>query len=113
MNANFVILKRNISDQVIPIFAWDTSTGAPKTGDSSNITAYISKDGGSPVATSTTHPIEIGATDMPGIYVFPLTATETDCNLLVLVARSTTTNVQIRPVYASTLLSAFAWIRRS
>ena len=87
------ILKRNATGQKIPVFAWDTVADEPKTGDADNITAYISLDGGTPVATNDTNPTELDATNQPGIYVFELTQAETDADMIILYAKSSTTGL--------------------
>ena len=82
----------------VAVFAWDGAAGAPKSGDADNITAVISIDGGTPAAVTDTNPAEVDATDMPGVYVFDLDETETDGDLLVVQARSDTTDIIFRPV---------------
>lgn len=106
-----MILKKNIAGQKVAIFAWDDGAGAPKTGDAANIKGRISKDGGAPAATNDTNPTELDATNMKGVYIFDLTQAETNGDLILISAVSSTANVVIRPVFASTLLSAFAWKR--
>lgn len=106
-----MILKKNIADQKIAVYAWDGAAGAPKTGDAANITAYISKDGGGAVATNDVNPAELDSTNMKGIYVFDLTEAETNADLIMVSAVSATADVVIRPVFVSTLMSAYAWKR--
>ena len=59
--------------QKIHIYAYDSTTGAPKTGDQANITAYVSLDG-TANAVDDTNPDQVDATNMPGVYAFNLTA---------------------------------------
>lgn len=92
------MIYRNKASQKVPIFAWDSGASSPKTGDAGNITAQISKDGAATAATDDTNPTELDSTDAPGIYLFDLTQSETDCNLLILYAKSSTANIQIDPV---------------
>lgn len=87
--------------QKLPVFAVDSS-GAPKTGDAANITAQLSKDGGACAALSDTNPTELDATNAPGIYLFDLTQAETNADLLVVCAKSTTSGVTLRPVIVFT-----------
>lgn len=73
-------------------YCWNTSTLAPVTGDASNHTVYISKDGGTPAAAANS-PSELSSQYMPGWYKIALTQTEFQCNSLIVVPRSTTENV--------------------
>lgn len=82
----------------IVLFAFDYSTGAPKTGDAANITAYIEKDfggssqlGGSPNAPA----VELSAVNQPGWYKFAVTAAEADAHALLFTGRSNTANVSV------------------
>jgi hypothetical protein len=82
------------SGQGIYLFAID-SNGDGKAGDAANITATLSKDGGtSPVATATANPAEVGR----GIYWLPLSQSETSCNAGAIVAVSSTPGVTLDPV---------------
>jgi len=89
---------KNTAGQYILVYAHDAATDTPKTGDAANITAQISKDGGAPAATDDTNPTEIDATDVPGIYRFTMTTEETNAELLVVSAVSSTADVKIEPV---------------
>jgi len=93
---------KNVANQQIAIYAHDTDADAPKTGDAGNITAYISKDGGGVAQSNDVNPTELDATNAKGIYIFNLTQAETNCDLFVLSATSTTNNIQIEPVMAYT-----------
>lgn len=99
-------LFKNTASQKVTVYAYDTSGEVSKTGDAGNITAQISLDGGASVAISDANPTELDATDHPGIYVFDLATTETNCNLLVLTADSSTGDVWIQPisVYTRTVM---------
>jgi len=96
------MLYKNEAEQRAIVFAWDAAGGAPKTGDAANITAYISKDADSPAQSDDVNPTELDATNMPGVYVFSLTQAETNCDLFVLVAKSSTSDVHIGPVVVYT-----------
>jgi hypothetical protein len=87
--------------QKIHVYAYDTTTGAPKTGDAANITGSVSLDG-TRNAIDDTNPDEVDATNMPGIYSFNLTAAETNCDSFALVAKSSTSNVRIEPIIGYT-----------
>lgn len=73
-------------------YCWNTVTCQPVTGDASNHSVYISKDGGSPAAAANS-PSELSSQYMPGWYKIALTQTEFQCNSLIVVPRSTTENV--------------------
>ncbi len=92
---------KNVASQKIAVFAVD-STGAAKTGDAANITAYVSKDGGAASASNDTNPTELDSTNAKGIYLFDMTQTETNADLLVLVPKSSTSGVTLRPVIVYT-----------
>ncbi|GIV22131.1 MAG: hypothetical protein KatS3mg023_3882 [Armatimonadota bacterium] len=77
---------------VLHFYAYN-SDGTPKTGDASNITVRISKDGGALTATTNT-PAEVDATNAPGVYRITLTATEMDANSILVAPKSSTTGVQ-------------------
>lgn len=94
---------KNIASQKIAVYAHDTAADAPKTGDAANITAQISKDGGTTAATNDANPTELDATDAPGIYLFDMTQAETNADLIVLQADSSTADISIEPVIIYTL----------
>lgn len=96
---------KNISGQKVAIYAHDTSADAPKTGDAANITAYISKDGGAATQSNDINPTELDATNMKGIYIFDTTQAETNCDLFMLSAVSSTSGIQIEPVIIYTIPS--------
>jgi len=106
------MLFKNIAGQKLAIYAHDTSADAPKTGDASNITAQISIDGGATAATNDTNPTELDATDAKGIYIFDLTQAETNGDLIILSAVSSTADVQIEPVIAYTGGVSIEYIQR-
>lgn len=89
---------KNVAGQKIAVVAYDTLAGAYKTGDSANITATISLDGGGQNATNNTNPTELGN----GIYIFDSTQAESNADLIALVAASSTANVIIEPVIVYT-----------
>jgi hypothetical protein len=95
------MLFKNVASQKIHIYAYDSTTGAPKTGDAANITGYISLDG-TANAIDDTNPTEVDATNMKGVYVFDLTQAETNCNAFALCAESSTANIRIEPIIGFT-----------
>lgn len=86
---------KNLAGQKLAIYAWDGGAGAPKTGDADNITAYVSKDGGSAAVLTDTNPTELDATNLPGVYAFDLSQGETDGDLLCFSPKSSTEGVVI------------------
>lgn len=89
---------KNTASQKIAVYAYDTSADGPKTGDAANITAQISKDGGATAATNDVNPTELDATDAPGIYIFDMLQAESNADLIVLSAVSSTSDIKIEPV---------------
>lgn len=93
---------KNTSGQYLGVYAYDKTTGLPKTGDAANITAYIRKDTGSPAATNDVNPTEVDAANMAGWYEFTLTQAETNAERITLAPKSTTANVVIEPLQVFT-----------
>ncbi len=89
---------KNISGQKIRFFAFDYSTGAPKTGDAANITAYVSKDRGALTVLADTTATEVSSTNAAGTYEFDLAQAETNGDTLDFTAKSSTANVSLVPV---------------
>jgi hypothetical protein len=93
---------KNKASQKAVVYAYDSTDGSPKTGDAANITGRISKDGGASAATDDVNPTELDATHHPGAYVFDLTQAETNADLVVLSASSTTADILIEPLIVYT-----------
>lgn len=87
---------KNKTGQKVPVFA--TLSGEAKTGEAAKITAQISKDGGASGAVLDANPAEVDATNHPGVYLFDLTQEESNADLIILTAKSSTSGVTIRPV---------------
>jgi len=85
---------RNVATK-IGLFAFDTTTGAPKTGDAANLTAYVSKDYGSVTVLTDTSATEMDATNAMGWYLFDVTQAETNGNALLFTAKSSTANITV------------------
>jgi hypothetical protein len=88
------MLFKNVASQKAVVFAYDKTTGVAQTGDAANITASVSKDGGAPSASNDTNPTEIGG----GWYAFDLTQAETNCDLFLLYAASSTGSILVTGV---------------
>jgi len=91
-------VKKNVASQKVAVYAWDTVNRVAKTGDAANITGQISKDGGAAAATNDTNPTELDATNFPGVYIFDMTQAETNADLVILQAKSSSTGISILPV---------------
>ncbi|MDO4629802.1 MAG: hypothetical protein Q4C70_11520 [Planctomycetia bacterium] len=73
--------------------AWNSSDGSLYSGDASNHTCRLSRDGGTFASASNT-PVELGN----GLYALTLTASETNTDFLTLSVSSSTVGVVIPPV---------------
>jgi len=89
---------KNVAGQFAHIEAWDITTGAEKTGDAGNITAYIEIDNDGGTVSDDANPTEVDATNLPGVYRFTLTQGETNGNEITLKAKSGTANIKIAAV---------------
>lgn len=85
---------KNTASQKLIVSVKDAD-GDLVSGDGSNITAIISKDGASTNATNDVNPTEIGTT---GFYAFDLTQAETNADLILLIATTSTPDCTIEPV---------------
>lgn len=79
----------------IALFAFDTATGAAKTGDAANLTAYVSKDYGAVTALTDTSATEMSSTNAPGWYVFDVAQAETNADTLLFTGKSSTSGVSV------------------
>lgn len=95
-------LYKNVAGQKCIVYAHNAATGLPKTGDAANITAYVSKDAGGAVQSSDVNPTEMDAVNLLGLYAFDLAQAETNADLFLLAAQSSTDDVQIEPVVVYT-----------
>lgn len=98
---------KNTASQKLTFFAFDYSTGAPKTGDAANITVYVQIDDGTVTALTDTSASELDSTNAKGSYVVDLTQAETNGNKLVFTGKSSTSNVAIVPQTIYTVPAAF------
>lgn len=99
---------KNRAGQKSIVYAWDKTTGLPKTGDAGNITSYISKDGGAASASDDTNPTEIDATNLKGYYAFDLLQAETNCDLFLQAPVSATSDIIVFPVILYTVRGSIA-----
>lgn len=86
---------KNVASQKLIVFAFDSTTNLPKTGDAANLTAYVSKDYGSVTVLGDTSATEMDATNAKGYYLFDLTQSETNADTLLFSAKSSTSNIVV------------------
>lgn len=86
---------KNVASQKLVVFAFDSTTNTPKTGDAANITAYVSKDFGAATVLGDTTATEIDSTNAKGYYLFDLTQAETNADVLTFTAKSSTANIVV------------------
>jgi hypothetical protein len=89
-------LQKNVASQKLKVFAFDSTTNAPKTGDAANITCKVSKDYAVSAALTDTNPTE--AADGGGYYLFDLTQAETNADVLDFFPVSSTGDIVVIPV---------------
>lgn len=92
------------------VFAFDSTTNLPKTGDAANLTAYVSKDYNTVTVLGDTSAAEMDATNAKGYYLFDLTQAETNADTLLFSAKSSTANVVVVgvPAVVFTVPAAFS-----
>lgn len=96
---------KNVAGRVT-LLAVDTATNLPKTGDAANITAYVKIDGGAVTQLGDTSATEEDATNAPGLYTFTVAQAESNGDVLVFSAKSSTSGVRIVPRVVSTIPSS-------
>jgi hypothetical protein len=108
-------MQKNASGQKLKVFAFDATSGLPKTGDAANITAYVSKDYGTVTVLTDTSATEQDSTNAKGYYLFDLAQAETNGDRLDFSAKSSTTNVVVVGVpateYTAPILTGDAFAR--
>jgi len=83
-------MKKNVASQKWTVFAFDVTTGLPKTGDAANITGNLRLDG-TQNAIDDTNPTELER----GYYQFDITQAESNADYIVMCAVSSTANIQV------------------
>ena len=89
---------KNTAGQKVRFFFFDYTTGAPKTGDAANLTAYVAKDRGSLTALTDTSATEISSSNQPGVYEFDVSQAETNATVLDFSCKSSTASVVSIPL---------------
>jgi hypothetical protein len=86
---------KNVGSQKVIVFAFDATTNTPKTGDAANLSAYISKDFGAITQLTDTSATEMDATNAKGYYLFDITQTETNADVIAVTGKSSTANIVV------------------
>ncbi len=86
---------KNTASQKVYVFAFDVTNNTAKTGDAANISAYISKDYGAVTQLGDTSATEVDSTNAKGMYVFDITQTETNADVILLTGKSSTANIAV------------------
>lgn len=86
---------KNTSGQKFAYFAFDTTTGLPKTGDAANISGYLSKDWGTVTQLTDTSATEMDSTNAKGWYLFDVAQAETNADALLFTGKSSTSNISV------------------
>ncbi len=101
---------KNTASQKLIVFAFDSTTNLPKSGDAANLTAYVGKDYGTATVLGDTSATEIDATNAKGYYLFDLTQTETNADTLHFTAKSSTANIVVIGVQPVQYTIPASWI---
>lgn len=88
-------MQKNVASQKFIVFAFDSTTNLPKTGDAANITAYIAKDFGSVTVLGDTSATEMDATNAKGYYLFDGTQAESNADIILVSGKSSTANIVV------------------
>lgn len=88
-------MQKNVASQKLIVYAFDSTTNLPKTGDAANITAYVSKDYGSVTVLADTSATEMSSGNAAGFYLFDLAQTETNGDTLLFSAKSSMSNIVV------------------
>ncbi len=99
-------MQLNVASQKLIVFAFDSTTNLPKTGDAANLTAYVSKNYGAVTVLGDTSATEMDATNAKGYYLFDLTQAETNADTLLFSAKSSTANIVVIGVPAVVFTTA-------
>lgn len=86
---------KNVASQKVVVYAFDSTTNLPKTGDAANLTTYVNKDFAGVNVLGDTSATEVDATNAKGYYIFDLTQAETNGDCLLFSAKSTTSNIVV------------------
>ncbi|KKM21891.1 hypothetical protein LCGC14_1630890 [marine sediment metagenome] len=96
-------MQKNVAGQKWVVYAWNTSSLLPVTGDAANITANLRIDGGAANPVDDTNPTELE----DGYYIFDITQTESNGDLLLIAPASATGSVRVRGVPEAIYTSSY------
>ncbi len=96
-----MFLFKNVAGQKVEFVAFDITTGAKKSGDAANITAYVRKDHGTTTILNDTSATENESSNAKGCYTFDLTQAETNADQFTFTAKSSTANIELVPRFLS------------
>ena len=99
---------KNVASQKIALYSFNTTTGAPVTGDAANMTPYVSINYGTVTVLGTTTATEMDSTNAKGWYSFTLAQAETNGDTLLFTAKSSTSNVSVVGQLVTTLPPNFS-----
>lgn len=91
---------KNAAGQQVSLFAFDVTTGQPKTGDAANMVFYVNKDWAGPVAIASNAgvPTEIDNAKAKGKYRIALAQAESNADVLEFTGTSSTGTVSVVPM---------------
>ena len=101
---------KNTAGQKLTVYAWDSATGLPKTGDAANLTAYRSLDDGVVTVLTDTSATETDATNAKGYYLFDLSQAETNGDKIAFSAKSSTSGIVVLAVPAVVQTVPNGWV---
>jgi hypothetical protein len=84
--------ERDVANQKLVVFLFDTSTGAAKTGEAASIVVYNKELGATLQALADTTATELSSTNAPGYYELDISNTELNTAYTYFFPRSTTAN---------------------
>ena len=86
---------KNLAGQKVQLFAFDSATNLPASGDAANLTAYVQKDGGAVTVLADTSAAELDATNAKGWYQFDVAQGESNANDLLFTGKSVTSGIVV------------------
>lgn len=100
---------KNVASQTATLYAIDSATGLPKTGDAANMLFYASKDDGTVtvIAANSGVPTEVDSTNGKGLYKIALSQAETNADKLLFSGKSSTSGIVVVPALVYTVPNRF------
>jgi hypothetical protein len=97
-------LRKNVAEQYVYCYLYDSTSMSPITGDAGNISAFVAKDAAA-LGAATNGVSEVSAANAPGVYQLEVAQAESNVNTGVFTFTTTTANGEIEPVPFTT----FVW----